>query len=156
MSAFPASERFSMPSLLTMALRKSVKFHAIYDNDVFCGLTYYVEGRDTVYLTYLAVNKQLRGQGYGSKILTLLENRFPDKQIIIDIEPVVKSAKNYEQRVSRLRFYERNGFHRTNQMLKDSDGEFEALTTGKKFNKLGFIRDLKKMSFGFYQFKVEK
>ncbi|TDG76273.1 hypothetical protein C5L33_001032 [Lactobacillus pasteurii] len=145
-----------MPSLLVMSLRPSVKFHALYDGDVFCGLAYYVEGDETVYLTYLAINKQLRGQGYGSKVLSLLEDRFPDKQIIIDIEPVVSSAKNYKQRVSRLKFYEKNGFHRTKQMLKDQDGEFETLTTGKKFNKPGFIKDLKKMSFGFYQFKIEK
>lgn len=30
------------------------------------------------------------------------------------------------------------------------------LTTGKKFDRAGFIKTLKQMSFGFYQFKVEK
>ncbi len=145
-----------MPSLLAMSLRPSVKFHALYDNDKFCGIAYYVESDSTVYLTYLAINKDLRGQGYGSKILTMLEDRYSDKQIVIDIEPVIPTAKNYKQRVSRLRFYERNGFHRTDQKLKDQDGEFEALTTGKRFDKSGFIRTLNKMSFGLYQFKVEK
>lgn len=145
-----------MSSLLLMSLRRNVKFHALYDDNKFCGIAYYAESDDTVYLTYLAVNKNLRGHGYGTKILSLLEDRYPNKQLVIDIEPVVPTAKNYKQRVSRLKFYERNGFHRTDQKLKDQDGEFEALTTAKKLNKPGFIRALKQMSFGFYQFKIEK
>jgi GNAT superfamily N-acetyltransferase len=147
MKAFPAWERFSMFSLLAMSLHRNVKF---------CGITYYAENDNTVYLTYLAINEKLRGQGYGSKILMMLEDRFPDKQIVIDIEPVTKKAKNYKQRVSRLKFYERNGFHRTDRKLVDPDGEFEALTTGKKLDIDSFTRMLKQMSFGFYQAKVEK
>lgn len=145
-----------MFSLLAMSLHKNVKFHAIYDEDKFCGISYYASNENTVYLTYLAVNEELRGQGYGSKILTMLEDKFLDKQIVIDIEPVTKKAKNYKQRVSRLKFYERNGFHRTNQRLKDADGEFEALTTGEKFDRDSFVKTLHQMSFGFYQAKVEK
>lgn len=145
-----------MFSLLAMSLHRNVKFHAIYDEGQFCGIAYYAESENTVYLTYLAVSAKLRGQGYGSKILTMLEDRFPDKQIVIDIEPLTAKAKNYKQRVSRLKFYERNGFHRTDQKLKDPDGEFEALTTGRKLDKAGFIKVLRQMSFGFYQAKVEK
>ena len=156
MKAFPAWERFSMFSLLAMSLHRNVKFHAIYNDGQFCGITYYAENDNTVYLTYLAINEKLRGQGYGSKILMMLEDRFPDKQIVIDIEPVTKKTKNYKQRVSRLKFYERNGFHRTDRKLVDPDGEFEALTTGKKLDIDSFTRMLKQMSFGFYQAKVEK
>ena len=145
-----------MFSLLAMSLHHNVKFHAIYDNGQFCGITYYAENETTVYLTYLAINEKMRGQGYGSKILTTLEGKFPNKQIVIDIEPVIVEAKNYKQRVSRLKFYERNGFHRTNQKLKDPEGDFEALTTGEKLDKNGFIKILRQMSFGFYQAKVEK
>lgn len=156
LSAFPKWERFSLSSLLFMSLKPSVRFHSLYDDGKFAGIIYYVEGDDTIYLTYLAVNKDLRGHGYGTKILTMLEDRFPDKAIVIDIEPVVPTAKNYRQRVQRLKFYERNGFHRTNQKLKDPEGVTETMTTGKKFNKAGFVRALRQMSFGFYHFKVEK
>ncbi len=74
----------------------------------------------------------MRGRGYGTDILKVLENEFSDKQIVIDIEPVIREAQNYKQRISRLNFYEGNGFHRTHQMLKDDAGECETLTTGKK------------------------
>ena len=68
-----------MFSLLAMSLKANVKFHALYDQDVFCGIAYYVESSSTVYLTYLAVNQDLRGHGYGSKILAMLEEKYPDK-----------------------------------------------------------------------------
>lgn len=45
------------------------------------------------------------------------------------------------ERVGRLKFYERNGFHRTDQKLKDLEGEFEASMTGKK------LKNKKKESF---------
>ena len=156
MKAFPAWERFSMLSLLAMSLHRNVKFHAIYDDGTFCGITYYAENDNTVYLTYFAISEKLRGHGYGTKILSMLEDEFPYKQIVIDIEPVTTQATNYKPRVSRLKFYARNCFHRTDQKLKDPDGEFEALTTGKQLDKNSFIKTLRQMSFGFYQAKVEK
>lgn len=138
-----------------MSMKKNVHFHALYDEGQFCGIAFYAKNKSTVYLTYLAVQSDMRGHGYGSQILSLLEAKYPDKAIVIDIEPMDKTAKNYHQRVSRLQFYEKNGFHRTNQKLKDSDGEFEALTTGERFNKKSFSQILKEMSFGFYHFKIE-
>lgn len=41
-------------------------------------------------------------------------------------------------------------------VLINPEGDFEALTTGEKLDKNGFIKILRQMSFGFYQAKVEK
>lgn len=139
-----------------MNLRRGVKVHAVYDDDIFVGLTIYFESAKTVYLAYLAIDPSLRGKGYGSKVLQMLEQMYPDKQIVLDIEPLDPQADNYHQRVSRLKFYQRNGWHRTHQMLKDEDGQFEALVDNKRFDKKDFAKALKEMSFGFYQFKIEK
>ncbi|WEV71619.1 GNAT family N-acetyltransferase [Lactobacillus sp. ESL0785] len=155
MSAFPKWERFPLWQLNLMARHKNVHFQALYDNGKFCGLVYYTVGSQTVYLLYLAVNPNLRGQGYGTQILQHLQAEFPDKQLTLDIEPVTKAAKNYSQRVRRLHFYERNGFHQTSAKLMDADGEFQILTTGKKLNTASVIATLKQMSSGFYHFKVE-
>lgn len=138
-----------------MALHKNVHFQALYDDGKFCGMAYYAVGSQTVYLLYLAVNPDLRGQGYGTQILQHLQVKFPDKQLTLDIEPVTKIAKNYSQRVRRLHFYERNGFHQTSARLMDADGEFQILTTGKRLNTTSVVATLKQMSSGFYHFKVE-
>lgn len=139
-----------------MSLSKNVHFESFYDQDQFCGFAYFAENKTTVYLTYLAVNSDLRGHGYGSRIIQMLEKRYTDKQIVIDIEPVIPGAKNYEQRIKRLKFYQHNGFHRTHHKLIDCDGEFETLATGEEFDKSGFTAVLKEMSLGFYKFKIEK
>ena len=83
--------------------------NAVYDGEVFCGMVCYYISDNTVYLAYLAVESELRGNGYGSKILHMLEEKYPDQQIVLDIEPLDPDAENYHQRVSRLRFYQKNG-----------------------------------------------
>lgn len=59
-------------------------------------------------------------------------------------------------RPSRLRFYQKNGWRRTHQMLIDADGEFEALVDQNHFDKKDFAKTLKQMSLGFYRFRIEK
>lgn len=59
-----------------MSLHKKVRFRALYDNEQFCGIVYFAEGDATVYLAYLAISKKLRGRGYGTDILKVLENKF--------------------------------------------------------------------------------
>ncbi|KRM84791.1 GNAT family N-acetyltransferase [Lactobacillus hominis] len=154
--AFPEWERFSWWSMMFMSMRKRLKIHAIYDQDTFVGMTIYFVSDKTVYLAYLAIDPNLRGHGYGSKILQLLEHKYQDKQIVLDIEPLNPDADNYRQRVSRLKFYQKNGWRRTHQMLKDQDGQFEALVDNAYFDKKDFARTLNQMSWGFYQFKIEK
>lgn len=69
---------------------------------------------DVVLLDYLAVISDIRGKGYGSKMLTELKNYYKNntkvKAIIIEAESI-RSAKDDEQiklRERRIRFYKRN------------------------------------------------
>ena len=72
-SAFPEWERFSWISMVLMSLRKKLQLNAVYDGEVFCGMVCYYISDNTVYLAYLAVEPELRGNGYGSRILHMLE-----------------------------------------------------------------------------------
>lgn len=142
--------------MLVMSVRRRLKIHAVYDKDTFVGMTIYFVSDKTVYLAYLAIDPNLRGHGYGSKILQMLKDKYEDRQIVLDIEPLNPNADNYRQRVSRLKFYQKNGWRRTHQMLKDQDGQFEALVDNAYFDKKDFAKTLNEMSLGFYQFKIEK
>ena len=76
------------------------------------------------FLWFLAVDSERRGGGYGSKILDLLKAKFPDCQLVLDMEQVADtSAGNPEQRRRRLKFYERNGF-RMNLEIMVTDPPF--------------------------------
>lgn len=65
----------------------------------------YAEFEDFLFVDYLLVSKDARGQGLGGKIMKQLKEK--DKPIILEVEPI-----NYDDTdtVKRQRFYEREGF----------------------------------------------
>jgi GNAT superfamily N-acetyltransferase len=67
----------------------------------------YVEGTDFVFVDYILVTKEARGQGIGKKLLNQL--KAIGKPILLEVEPA-----DYEDTdtIKRHRFYEREGFRR--------------------------------------------
>ena len=53
--------------------------------------------------------------------------RYGDVPQLLEIEPVVREAGNYQQRVRRLAFYERNGFTVTNMLTHEADQTYQVL-----------------------------
>lgn len=125
-----------------LSLKKAVQFDGLYDQDQFIGLTYTAVDEKAVYLFYLAIEPDKRGHGYGSQVLTLLKERYPAKQIFLDIEPVTSEADNYEQRQKRLAFYQQNGFNLTKHRLIDDGGIYDICTTGSHVN----LQELNKLT----------
>ena len=108
--------------------RRDVSLTAFYDGETFCGFSYSVES-DTLFLVlYLAVSKEVRGQGYGGKILSYLKETHPDKTVVLHIEPLDESAPNIEERKSRLNFYLKNGFINTGYFVEEVGGRFLILS----------------------------
>jgi predicted GNAT family acetyltransferase len=66
----------------------------------------YVEMNDFIFIDYLFVSKNARGQGLGKKLLNNLKMKL--KPIILEVEPVDYEDTDTKK---RLRFYEREGFH---------------------------------------------
>jgi GNAT superfamily N-acetyltransferase len=66
----------------------------------------YAELDDFIFIDYLFVSKNARGQGLGHKLIEKLKKK--QKPIILEVEPV-----NYEDTdtAKRLHFYKREGFH---------------------------------------------
>ncbi|WP_100404847.1 GNAT family N-acetyltransferase [Bacillus solitudinis] len=65
----------------------------------------YVETDDFVFVDYLFVSKEARGQGLGRKLLNQLKAKA--KPIILEVEPVDYEDTDTEK---RFRFYNREGF----------------------------------------------
>ncbi|WP_102347332.1 GNAT family N-acetyltransferase [Bacillus sp. Marseille-P3661] len=65
----------------------------------------YVETEDFIFIDYLFVSKDARGQGLGHKLLDKLKQT--SKPIILEVEPVDYEDTDTEK---RLRFYKREGF----------------------------------------------
>ena len=90
-------------------------------------LTFSFAFPDLFYLGFLAVDGRTRSAGYGTRILTHFRERYGDVPQLLEIEPVVREAGNYQQRVRRLAFYERNGFEVTNMLTHEADQTYRVL-----------------------------
>ncbi len=125
LNAFPEEER--PPFDFTLRFKDNVMY-AIEDDGTYVGLIDLSHNEDIVYIFFLAVDPIHRNKGYGARILKDITNKYADKRIYLSIEAVDPSAENYAQRLSRLGFYERNGFHPTGERFIEYGVEYDLLT----------------------------
>lgn len=129
LTAFPAVERLPYFPLVLNAYRRLANFYAYYDKDDFVGLVYLLENEEVIYLFFLAVNPNSRSRGYGSAILQDIKQLAGKRPIILAIEPLEKTAENYQQRVQRLAFYEKNGFNITDYYYHEGKEVYQVMAT---------------------------
>ena len=109
-----------------------------------------------VIVLFFAVNADFRGRGYGSAILTYLKEKNPNRSVILNVEPLDEEAENAEERIRRMRFYEKNGFFDTGYDIEEIGGTFRVLATEKEIDMEAYLRVFGKMSFGLWKPKWAK
>lgn len=129
-SAFPKSERAPFWFLRQKAKQSNVSFNSLYDDESWIGLLYTFEYRDILLVLYIAIDASCRSGGYGTRVLTGLRADHPDKRIVLTIEPIDEQADNYEQRVKRKRFYEKNSYTSAGIIVEELGQPFEMLISG--------------------------
>lgn len=129
--AFPQNERVPISFLKLLARKDKAKFYGISDNEKFVGLVYNVYYKDIVFVFYLAIDKEQRGQGYGSKVLQVIQEKYCNHRIILNIEQIDKNSDNYEERLKRKTFYQRNGFYELNYTIREAKVVYEMLCSNK-------------------------
>ncbi len=105
---FPIEEMKSKEHMETLLSERSEIYHKDEGpNHVLM----YVELDDFVFIDYLFVSKNARGQGLGHKLIKKMKQK--GKPIILEVEPV-----NYEDSDTgkRLHFYKREGFEHANSI----------------------------------------
>lgn len=152
--AFPDGERLPEWLLTLLSRKNGIDFLGFYDNGNLCGICYLISKQSLTFVLYLAVDSSIRSKGYGSQILQWIkENR--TGTVVLNIDTVREHAPDYEQRLSRKRFYERNGFRDTGDQLRDSDCVFDILACGDGYNKETYTELLKSYFHSFYRFSIE-
>lgn len=155
-TAFPSNELYPMWILHFLALQKNVYYLSFHKDSEFCGLMYYLVSNNLVYVFYVAVNDKIRSKGIGTKIFEWLKEKYPDREITLNVEPLDETADNAEQRIRRMRFYKKQGFRNSGYMLKDSSGEFDILTTSKTLAISDYRKAILNLGMGFYKPKIVK
>lgn len=127
--AFPERERYPFKLLAAASHLPHFEFTAYLDEDRFCGFTFNIISKVCVYVGFLATDDSMRSKGYGSAILAHVKESNQGKPLCLEIEPVDESAPNYEQRLRRLSFYQRNGFKETDYITVEGTEIYTLLST---------------------------
>ena len=132
--AFPPEEYISPEELIKMAEGDNFDFWGLFDEERFVGFMAVMLYQDLCYLFFLAIAKELRGQGYGAQALALLLTRYPHKHQVVDMEQLEPGASNESQREIRRAFYLRNGYRPTGYGLTYLGVDYEILCVGPSFD----------------------
>lgn len=152
--AFPPEERVDTHLLDEFAREPTVEFTAYYDADEFCGFSYSIDTGTYLYLLFLAVRANGRSRGYGTRILERLKARFPERTIVLEIEPLDPSAPNADQRERRLAFYQRNGFVLAGFDSIEGDMTYTLLKSTGHFDAASCAREIARATKDLVQFEL--
>ncbi|MDD2955803.1 MAG: GNAT family N-acetyltransferase [Oscillospiraceae bacterium] len=135
--SFPANERMPLSTLLHRGGDASC-FLAFYDGEEFCGFISLLTWRDITHILFFAMEETLRGKGYGSRALELVQERFAGQRIIADLEKEDGLAVNAGQRRSRKHFYLRHGYHESGISYRWREESYEILIRGGEISEAEF------------------
>ena len=148
-TAFPPDECWTMDEILELVENPRIEYKTFWNGDQLCAIMFYDTGDTMVYLFYLAVSPELRSQGFGARLLRWIREAHPNHSIVLNIESPYVGTENEDQRLRRLGFYERNGFHRVPVRLKDDTGLYDILTS-EGFDGSEYLALIEELGFGPY------
>ncbi len=127
--AFPISERKPFSMILRKQKEGSMEILSIeHDSGEFLGLAVLIHYHDLHLLDYFAVSPDCRGQGVGSKALGLLQARYADGRLLLEIERTDVECKNLDERLRRKQFYLKNGMQQADFLVDLFGVDMEILT----------------------------
>lgn len=110
--AFPRKERKPWRLIIKKQAEGTMEILTIEDEDgSFLGLSIFAFDKDLALLDYFAISGNRRGQGIGSEAIQLLQKRYQDKRLVLEIESTKHETKELAMRKSRKEFYLKNGLH---------------------------------------------
>lgn len=139
MEAFPKEERDNENFYeLYDDINEFSKFYSFYDESNIdpVGFVVGIDIGDVFYILYLAINKNIRSCGYGSKIINLIKDVSKEKTVVACIENTKdEKAQNIDQRIKRKEFYLRNGLMLSEEIVSWNGIDFEVVVS-KQYDKL--------------------
>jgi GNAT superfamily N-acetyltransferase len=154
-SAFPDDERAPFWVLYLKRNRSGVDFWAIYADGKWAGMAYAVSSKDVTYLFYFAISKHKRGLGIGSAALKALIKKYEGQRFFLALEQLDETSDNYDERLKRRHFYERNGLESLGCKLRESTVVYDVMGTGGNIEPEDY-KDLMENYMGMFSTKIFK
>lgn len=102
--AFPLEERRPWMSILANNKKECFDFFVIQDGGLFVGIISIWQFDDFNYIEHFAISPMLRSQGFGSKVIELVREKYT-KPFVIEVELPENTLA-----IKRIDFYKRLGF----------------------------------------------
>lgn len=129
-SAFPAAERMPLSRFFALQKKGQGEILVLRTGGAFAGLMIVTFAPGYALLNYFAVEPDCRSMGLGSRALPALQQRYPNRQVVLEVEPPDHTAPNARQRQRRLDFYAKNGFLPCNLPVRLCSVALDVLTPG--------------------------
>ena len=137
--SFPENERKPLDPILDDPSSES-EIYSIVDEGNFIGMVVLLNHDDITHIIYFAVEESMRCHGYGSRILQLVQERYPGNRILVDVESPDEHKANNLQRKKRIEFYLRNGFMKSEVTYSWIRENYQILVAGGNLNRREFSR----------------
>ena len=132
--AFPDYEKKPFWLIRLKNLQKRADVWCIEDDGQFIGIGIMMGAPGLVLLDYFAIDETLRGQGYGSKALKALQEKYVNQHFFLEIESVYDKCDNMKERKRRKQFYLKNGMTEMQIMVNLFGTNMEVLGHGCKLD----------------------
>ena len=103
--AFPLAERKPFGIIRRMQKRGKADIWYYENEGAFVGFATTINGEDAVLVDYLAVDRDLRGKGFGKGMLFDLRDTYGKERLFLEIESPDTECNNKEERFRRKGFY---------------------------------------------------
>lgn len=134
-SSFPLIERRNLEQQVQVFRNSFFNLISFYKDDKYIGFLSFWNFPSYVYLEHFAINEDLRGVGYGAKVLSELIKE-TSKLIILEIDPI-----DDEKSRRRLSFYNKMGF-----VKNDLDYKVQSYQNKEEFYELIIMSSVRKIS----------
>ena len=155
MEAFPKQERKPFFVLKHSVKSKKARIFTATDDQTLMGFVMVIPYEDMVMVDYLAVSEKIRSRGTGSFLMKEICKYFSGKKVVLLIERLDEKAANQEQRISRRKFYFKNGFTSSGIFTTGAGGDMEILNFGGQVSPERYL-ELQKYALGSLFFRLSK
>lgn len=130
-TAFPPEELIELSVIRELVSKGECEVLALLASGNFIGLAITFHQEEIPLLAYFATIPEVRGQGYGSRTLQLLKERYGE--LLLEIEHTYNQrSQNQRQRVSRKSFYLKNNLNPAPFTVMCYGVEMELMSTVKR------------------------
>lgn len=154
--AFPINERKPFSLIIIAYKLRKTQILSIEKNNKFVGFFILAKSEDLIFIDYFAISESERNNGLGSEALAILKKSYPNKRIFLEVENPINNTDNFQQRIRRIKFYEKNEFVLQNIRVELSKNDFLLMSYNGIVSFEEYVKVMKRSYSSLYTIMISK